>query len=47
MWNFDQLYKGKVVKWQGIVVRVDSYDEDDDDNDLLWINKEAEQKHKI
>jgi len=31
MYNFNLMYKNKVIMWKGIVIRVDDYDDDNDD----------------
>ena len=43
--NYNTVYHNKVVQWSGIVLRVDSYDETDDNS--VWISDLAKQKHLV
>jgi len=39
IYNYNNIYKDKVIKWSGIVIRVDSYDDDNfDDSQDVWID---------
>lgn len=38
------MWQGRVVKWQGIVLRVDSYDDADSD---VWIGELQHKKHLV
>jgi hypothetical protein len=38
MWAFEDHWQGHTVQWTGSVLRVDSYDDkEDQDDDLVWI----------
>lgn len=47
-YNFEQMWQGKVVKWEGIVLRVDAYDPQED-NSLkdVWIGEQQHRKHAL